>query len=592
MNDRVVFLHLTSVSIVLFLIAGACGGSENVPPTSTAAPGSTPTTVVTRPAATPTPQPPATAIPTATATAASLPPTAPPRPTATPAAPSVAVGRLRVAVSGFENADVRPSFGRFGTTGTYLSAMYDWLVWGHPDGSLAAGVAQRWEMAADASSWTITVREGMKFQNGDALTAEDVKFSYDRILEDFPDPLHSTNSPLWVANVASVDVVSPTVVRINLKNPWPTWPYENSVRSGAEGAVVPKVYTQRVGVKGFVERPIGSGPWEVTRYETGQRFRFKASSLPHPYRESPKFTEMEMLAIPEESTRLAMVRTGAADLVEIGAYDAGLRFQRQGAMQLLIVPAATIGAVLIYGADDSRIKALPTGKREVREAMALAINTKELVDTLFGGLAQVAPRYQIGPGAVGWDPAWKPFDYNPTRAKELLAQSGYPTGFSVRVYSFQGAGQSWTQPMIEAVAGYWSNVGLRPQIVPTELAVVARMYRARPQATELIGQVSPLWAVARPNNLSGQRTQYHSKAVTLLLSRSEMDSLIDRAFAEIDPKKQAELVRQIEDLAFSQYVAMPIGLMPIVVGASNAIAGWKPLVGPGMGPMLETVTPR
>ncbi|MBI2867453.1 MAG: ABC transporter substrate-binding protein [Chloroflexi bacterium] len=572
-------------AIIVGLAAAACGGGETATPT--ARPAATATTAPARPTATavgttvarPSPTP-APTVAQATATPAA-------RPTSAPAAPA---GRLRMAIPTFDNEQVRPSHGKAATLSGYMGGLYDWLVWAGTDGSLAPGIATRWDFASDALSWTYTVRQGMRFHNGDPLTADDVKFSIEKLLQDNSDAQHATFSASWVAQIQSVDIVSPTAVRVNLKKPWPLMAMDASVLTGTEGAVAPKAYMQQVGDNGFDEKPIGSGPWRFLRHDLGVRFLFEAVPTAHAYRQTPKFKELEILAVPEESTRVAMLRTKAVDLAALGSFDTAAGLMSNPEFSVLAIQGGTIGSMLLWGADDARIKDLPLAKKPVREALALALNVPEIVETIFRGLAKVANDSFITPSGMGYDPSWKPQEFNPNRAKELLTQAGYARGFSFRVYSFSTAAVPWAPRVAEASAGYWSQIGLRPEIIPVDS--VAGFYRARPQGIDLMGQASPLWVTASPSPLGPMRSQVHSKGTLLLLQRPEMDALLDQAVAELDEQKRIQLLRGISEMARSEYVVIPIVVSPALVGAGSNIAGWQAIPAAGVSLALETVTPK
>lgn len=581
------------ILVLAALLVHACGGGEEAAPT----PQPTATLLVT---ATPARVAPTTAPPTAVPSASTptparvISPTFTPAPTPTTLAKTPALaGKLRVAAATFFNEQIRPALSGVASFPVYGAPMYDWLTWDTTDGSLVPGVLTRWDMAADGKSWTVVVREGMKFHTGDPLTAEDVKFTIEQVVADVNKGEGvSADSRIWQTMLDSVQLVGPTTLRINLKGPWALMAHDISVRGGPASAVIPKAYFQRVGSKGFDTRPVGTGPWRMTGHDTGIRFTYEASGSPHPYRESPKFQQMDILLVPEESTRLAMLRTGEADMAELANLQAAGDLQKRPGFQIFTSPALSIPQVRVYGIDDNRIRGLPTARREVRQAMDMAINKEELVETIFGGLAPVAPRSVVAFGTLGFDPSWKPTEFNPARARELLAQAGYPNGISLKAYSPGSGGPAYLAPQLEAVVGYWANVGIRAEILRIDYATLISMQRARPQPDALVGNASSLWSPTTPTNITTLRTYYHSKGTTLLLNRPDMDELIDRAVAELDEANQIKFIRQIVDMAYKEFVTFPTANLPGLWGAGPRINSWKPVASAGVGVMLETVTPR
>ncbi|MBI2867214.1 MAG: ABC transporter substrate-binding protein [Chloroflexi bacterium] len=576
------------LTMALGLLAAACGGGEEATPVPTRAPAAT----ATRPPATaapstPTPRPAATAAPTATTAPAATRPAA----TAT-AALSGPAGKLTVAISSFVTEDVQPSFGRIAAARSYLGPMYDSLFTTNEDGSPAPGVIQRWQMAADAKSWTLDLRPGMRFHNGDPVTADDVKFTYDIVVAHADSPRQGTNAASYKASVESVTVLSPTSVRVNLKRNWPLMPYDVGPRTGSEGMVVPKAYTDRVGETGFEEKPIGTGPWQLVRRERGVRFVYQPSPYTHPYRSTPAFKEMELLLVPEESTRIAMLRTGAADMVDIGSFDTAASVQKSGTLRVLTIPRLNTANIVLMGYGDPRVDALPLGKKDVRQALFNSINTKEIIDTLFTGLAEISPRMLVTPGTLGWDPSWTPEPYNPTRAKELLAAAGYSRGFSVRVYSYSAPGAAWMPRLAEAAAGYWSNIGITPQIVPTDAGTLFTNWRKRPQPEDYMGQATTVYGAVTPTNMNFLRVFFHSGGITYNHPDPRTDALIDQALGETDTTKQVALIRQFMNIVHGNYTTIPVAIVPDLYGIGARIGSWKNTHLGGFGLFAETITSK
>jgi peptide/nickel transport system substrate-binding protein len=197
----------------------------------------------------------------------------------------------------------------------YHAPVWDSLVgFDFEKGGIGPGVAERWERAADGRSWTFYLRKGQRFHNGDPLTAHDVKFSLERIM--LPESISSGAAALRRA-VDRIDVVDDLTVRVHTKGVIPHFAASLSRAVFMEGTVMPKKYIEAVGTKGFREKPVGSGPWKFVRSVPGDRIEYEAVNYPH-WRGTPQFKRMTLLLVPEQSTRLAMVRTGEAGIASIG----------------------------------------------------------------------------------------------------------------------------------------------------------------------------------------------------------------------------------------------------------------------------------
>ncbi|MBI2859460.1 MAG: ABC transporter substrate-binding protein, partial [Chloroflexi bacterium] len=293
----------------LAVLASACGGGEKAAPTPVPTRAAPPTTA---PAPTPTPVP---------------------QPT----------GKLTYAIASFATETTVPLLTTVSGAAIHAAPVYDWLVWLDAEGSPVPGIAASWEMASDGRSWTFQLRRNMKFHNDQAITAEDVKFSIEFLNNPkVVDPAALALRP----NLDGVDIVSPEVARVRTKNPAPLLIYELTPLA-VPGVILPKAYWDQVGGEtGFATRPVGSGPWRLTQHDTGARFVYRVADSPHPYRTRPKYAELEIRLVPEESTRVAALKTEAAQLVDVSP-DAAINLKKDG-FPVLTVPVSTMGSYLLH----------------------------------------------------------------------------------------------------------------------------------------------------------------------------------------------------------------------------------------------------
>src|SRR5262245_20917198 len=142
----------------------------------------------------------------------------------------------------------------------YHAPVWDSLVGFDLDnGGIGPGVAERWEQAADGKSWTFYLRKGLRFHNGDPVTAQDVKFSLERVMS--PESISSGAAALGRA-VDRIEVVDDLTVRVYTKGVIPQFAASLSRAVFMEGSVMPKKYIEKIGAKGFRDKPVGSGPWK------------------------------------------------------------------------------------------------------------------------------------------------------------------------------------------------------------------------------------------------------------------------------------------------------------------------------------------
>jgi peptide/nickel transport system substrate-binding protein len=206
----------------------------------------------------------------------------------------------------------------------YQAPVFDSLVgFDYAKGGIGPGVAERWEIAADGSFWTFYLRPGLKWHNGDPLTAEDVKFSLERTVS--PESV-SSNAAALRRNMQRIEVVDERTVRVYTHGILPYFPESLSRAVFQEGQMMPKKYIETVGVDEFRKKPVGSGPWKFVRSVPGDRVEYETVDYPH-WRGTPHFKKLVILLVPEESTRVAMARTGEA---HIGSCPCSLRLNTRG----------------------------------------------------------------------------------------------------------------------------------------------------------------------------------------------------------------------------------------------------------------------
>ena len=232
----------------------------------------------------------------------------------------------------------------------YHAPLWDSLVgFDLEKGGIGPGVAERWERAADGKSWTFYLRKGQRFHNGDPVTAQDIKFSLERTMS--PESIASgAAAPSAGRSIASRWWTTYTV-RVYTKGVIPHFAASLSRAVFMEGSVMPKKYFEKVGEKGFREKPIGSGPWKFVRSVPGDRIEYEAIDYPH-WRGTPQFKRLVLLLVPEQSTRLAMVRTGEASIASIGPE--AIKEARAGGMKIVAVPGTMQAVYQFWGLTSPR----------------------------------------------------------------------------------------------------------------------------------------------------------------------------------------------------------------------------------------------
>src|SRR5438876_1698051 len=185
-----------------------------------------------------------------------------------------------------------------------LYAVHDAMVKPMPGNPMAPALAESWTGAQDGLSYEFVVRRGVVFHNGDALPAEDVKFSFERY--------KGAAAKLLKEKVLAVEVVDPFRVRFRLKEPWPDFMTFYATPASGAGWIVPKKYVEKVGDEGFKKAPVGAGPYKLTSFNPG--IEIVLDAYDRYWRKPPAVKRMVWKSVPEDLTRLAMLKRGEVDI--------------------------------------------------------------------------------------------------------------------------------------------------------------------------------------------------------------------------------------------------------------------------------------
>ncbi|MFV0307147.1 MAG: ABC transporter substrate-binding protein [Desertimonas sp.] len=328
------------------------------------------------------------------------------------------------------------------------------------------GVAESWEIAEDGLTWTFTLRDGVLFHNGEQLTSEDVKFSVDRIIgqaeynPDFASGMRAQFEPI----VESVEVVDPLTVVFHLQKPDP-------ILAIRPLYFVPKAYVEDVGDDGFAQEPIGIGPFRFVSWDPGNELvleRFDDFYLgwddPSGFH-TPYVKTLIQRVIPDDAARLAALQAGEIDLAHNMSADIARQMDGQSDYQVFLMPGTQPMYISINTNDEEAPDGSPNPWRDarVREAANLAVDLDTIIATILSG--EEGPTFGSASTGFGFpegieDQAW---GYDPDRARELMAEAGYPDGFSTTMFGPTGRWAN-SRPVMEAVAEYLGQIGIEIQI--------------------------------------------------------------------------------------------------------------------------------
>jgi peptide/nickel transport system substrate-binding protein len=183
-------------------------------------------------------------------------------------------------------------------------ALHDALVKPMPQNPMAPSLAESWTESSDGLRYEFVLRRGVMFHNGDLLTADDVKFSFERY--------RGAAAKLLKDKVKAVEIVAPHRIRFVLHEPWPDFLTFYATPATGAAWIVPKKYLERVGEAGFTKHPMGAGPYKFVSHQPGVELILEAHEKY--WRKPPHVKRLSMKIVPDESTRLAMLKKGEADI--------------------------------------------------------------------------------------------------------------------------------------------------------------------------------------------------------------------------------------------------------------------------------------
>jgi peptide/nickel transport system substrate-binding protein len=485
------------------------------------------------------------------------------------AAQNKPAGELTIALPSFATDVIDPVLGGH-LVKFYLSLVFDHLVGVTPDGQLSkdGGIADRWEASPDHKRWTFHLRKGVRFHNGDEVTAEDVKFSILRAIGK-----RSTTGYAGPLRVLIQDIETPAPDRVVIVTKEPTLiiPAYLSRGLSTEGMVLPKKYVEAKGDDGFARAAIGSGPYRVVEQVSGSHVKLEAVDS-HWRVGVPRYKTIVFKRIPEEATRVAILRRGEADIVELSR-DRVKEVERAGFRVVQKKADAYLDLYWTPPWDNTPVK-----DKRVREALNLAIDRNEMAATIFGGLAEPcsipmgfswaypAIKFRVPPELV--------YHYDPVRAKALLAEAGYPNGFPIDMYAYQLPGLAEGRSMTEAIAGYWQKIGVQPKIVPIDYAGFRkkRIDGVTPGAFGFFNLANRDWVGAYA---------YIEKASSAssplpTVRDAEIDGMVERVLTETDQEKINALMRNILLRLRSEHFGIPLVYLHTAYATSKKIGAWNP----------------
>ena len=443
-------------------------------------------------------------------------------------------------------------------TVNYFYNLYDSLTRWDAALQLQPGLATSWKAVNDIT-WEFTLRPGVKFHDGSPLTAEDVRATIERNLVP-----GRTVVTAGFTTIESVQAASPTLVRVVTRKPDPLLP----VRMAQMGSqILPARLTTDEGAKELARRPIGSGAYRFVEWVKDERLVMEANRDWWGWEgRAPAVDRVLWKAIPDDFPRLVALEKGDADIVTSVPPDR-IRSVAEGRnTRVVSVPSTRTVEFNINSTQP------PLSDKRVRQALHYALDVPAIIRSLFAGLG----RPLVGGLAdtdFGYNPALKPYPYDPARARALLAEAGSPGGIDVTLHAGMGTMVNDKQ-LLEVIADMWAKVGIRARVAMMEMGARQRMVneRALPPGGLLLINVQStlldadgsLWRILHPTGLGGRYWAGSQPG-------HRFHEVMEQARYTLDPRKRKALYVEATQLFDDEKPWLELFQEVIVYGTSKRV---------------------
>ena len=562
-------LILTPLMLTLLFVM-ACGGDAS--PTSAPSPGATATL---EPAAVG-----PTAIPSKPGTAPTLPPreqpttipTATPRPTPTRIGTGdPVVGRLKIAALNPSAESWNPYKIARGSGRFQSQMMYETLVEMDTEGVAVPNLAESWEMNSSFDELTVILREDVPFHRDfGEFTTRDVIHALTQMARD--DSLTGLRA-IFQDWLDDPDVVDDHTVVFHLADRKARDDVSFFIGQEQNLDMLSKAHFDAEGADGILTDPVGTGPYQAVERALGQYVLYERVPYDH-WRIIGDFDEIQVLFAPEAATRLAMVLAGEAHAASLPA-DIRLEAENRG-MRTIGASIAGTSVYMMFGGN-----LLPTGVkagaqydptvawaapgevgRKVRQALNMAVDRDVINETLLGGdgepmlMPWFRPVTHLGWTQAAQDKYEANYRYDPDRARELLAEAGFPDGFSATIAMVPRTGLANSLDVAEAVGGYWSAIGVDVELKPFNFGEIVALMLFPPYEMNNISWVD---ANARFNAfVDAMRTFYYSEGLVHFYESEFLNEKYLEVLDEFSKDGRDTIAREVLNHLLDEYAQLPL----------------------------------
>jgi len=488
-----------------------------------------------------------------------------------PVAPPAQAQTLSMAVSA-PPASIDPHYYTL-TPNIMVSAhMFEALVRRDENSRLHPGLAESWKRVDD-TTWEFKLRDGVTFHNGEPLTAEDVAYTLKRV----PQVQSPSSFAVYIRAVSDVQVVDPRTVRLKTADPYPLLPNDLS-----QIFILPHSLGENPPSAEFNsgKATIGTGPYRFVSYNPNDRVEMVRNDAY--WGDKPEWAKVDYRIITQAGSRVAALLSGDVAMIDNVPTADLARLRREDKINLVEGTSLRLvflgldvfrgeGSPDISGPNGEKLDRNPLQDRRVREALSIAINRPAIVSRVMEGAAVAAGQF-MPEGAYGYDPSIPVPSYDPARAKALLAEAGYPKGFTI---TLRGPNDRYVndEQIQQVVAQMWSRIGVKTSVDAQPMAtMIGRLSRFDASAYLLgwsnsTGEPSTsLRAVLGSRGAPGRGLANYGR-----YSNPKVDEITDRGLTTFDDEAREKLLQEAMRVAMEDVAVIPLHTQKSVWGLRRGL---------------------
>ena len=465
-------------------------------------------------------------------------------------APLAPIEELRIAL-GTDVATLSPFFAAIFWDKSIVKHIMPSLTRVDENNNLVPMLAESWGLVND-TTWQFKLRRGVRFHNGEPFTAEAIKVNVDVMLA--PETRASQASTFRV--IQDVQTVDDYTVNLVTTAPNPVLP-----RTLSDFHIVAPKYLLEHGHQHIATRPVGTGPYRFVEWVKDSHLILEAN--PEYWGGVPAIKRMRIRPIKEDGARVAALLAGEVDWIWNVPYEMGRQIDASGRAQSKAVATARVYVMGLHTMNPE----YPTAKREVRQAISYALDRDSLNRNIMAGYGlPVATLFHINAFGVNRD--LKPHAYDPEKARQLLAQAGYPSGFTIRMLGTQGRYPK-DRELAQAIVGQLAAVGITVDLQVLEFNSFLE---------EIWNHKAPmgLWSwgdsIGDPNSMM---IRMHTCGdVWSQNCLADLDALAKAQQFELDPQKRADILKRAQDIMYEEVPNVALFQIGQVWGISPKLVDW------------------